>query len=253
MSVFNFEADLLIHHGGIDMKLVADAVGQRLRVARFEQNHVAADLAGQCLGRAQRYEIAFIQDRQPVATFGFFHQVRGDDDGDMLLIAEDLEILPKVAPGAGIETGGGLVEKQNFRMMEQAFGELDAALHAAGESFYAIAGAVEQSDAGKNLVDAGFEFGPAQAVKVSLMPEILVGGELGIDALRLEDNADVAAQRSGLANRVEAGNRGAAEVGTMSVERMRKRVVLPLPLGPSSPKSSAGRTSKETPLSAVRS
>ncbi len=35
--------------------------------------------------------------------------------------------------------------------------------------------------------------------------------------------------------------------GTIRVERMRKVVVLPLPLGPSSPKISAGRTSNETP------
>jgi len=44
MSIFNFEADLMVHDGGIDVKLVADAVGQSFRVARFEQNYIAADL-----------------------------------------------------------------------------------------------------------------------------------------------------------------------------------------------------------------
>ena len=184
-----------------------------MRVARFEQNDVAADLAGQCLGRAQRHQIAFIQNGEPVAAFGFFHQVGGDDDGDVLLIAEDLQVLPKIAPGAGIEAGGGLVEQQNLGMMKQTLGELDAALHASGESFDPIGGAVEQSDAGQNFVDSCLEFGAAQAVEVSLMPEIFVGGELGIDALRLEDDADVAAQRSGLANGVEAGDGGAAGGG----------------------------------------
>ena len=38
--------------------------------------------------------------------------------------------------------------------------------------------------------------------------------------------------------------------GTISVERMRKVVVLPLPLGPSRPKISAGRTSNDTPARA---
>src|SRR5258708_19232060 len=108
-------------------------------------------------------------------------------------------------PGAGIEAGGGLVEKQSLRMVEQAFGELDAALHASGESFYAIVGTVEQSNAREDLVDARFQVGAAQAVEVSLMPEVFVGSEFGVNALSLEDDADMAAQGSGLANRVEAG------------------------------------------------
>ncbi len=41
--------------------------------------------------------------------------------------------------------------------------------------------------------------------------------------------------------------------GTISVDRMRKVVVLPLPFGPSSPKISAGRTSNDTPAKATRS
>src|ERR1700675_4415573 len=45
---------------------------------------------------------------------------------------------------------------------------------------------------------------------MSLMTEVFVGGEFGVDALGLEDDADVAAQGSGLANGVEAGDRGAA-------------------------------------------
>ena len=52
MSIFNFEADLMVHDGGIDVKFVVDAVGQGLRIARFEQNYVAADLARQGLWRS---------------------------------------------------------------------------------------------------------------------------------------------------------------------------------------------------------
>lgn len=213
MSIFNFEADLVVHDGGIDLKLAANAVGQGLRVARFQQNDVAADLAGESLGRAERYQVAFVQNDEAVAAFGFLHQVGGDNDGDALLVAEDLEVLPKVAPGAGIEAGGGLVEEQNLGMVEQAFGELDAALHASGKSFDAIGSAVEQSDAGEDFCDACFEFGAAQAVEVSLMPEVFVGGELWVNALGLEDDANVAAQGSGLVDGVKAGDRGAAGSG----------------------------------------
>src|ERR1700679_72965 len=95
-------------------------------------------------------------------------------------------------------------------MMEQAFGELDAALHSSGKSFHAIVTSVEQSDASQNFRNSSFEFGAAQTVKVSLMPQVFIGREFGIDALCLEDYADVAAQGSGLANGVEAGDGGAA-------------------------------------------
>src|ERR1035437_3043596 len=210
MSVFNFEADVVVDNRGIDVELRVNAIGQSLRVACFQENYVAADLAGQGLGRAQRYQTAFVQDGEAVAAFGFFHQVSGNDDRDALLIAEDLEVLPKVAPGAGIEAGRGLVEEQNLMMVEQAFGEFDAALHASGKCFHAVAGAVQQSYTREYLCDSLLELGTTQAVEVSLMPEIFIRGELGIDALGLEDDANVAAPRSGLANRVQPSDHGAA-------------------------------------------
>src|SRR5271166_4186823 len=217
MSVFDFEADVVVHDGGVDLKPQANAVGEGLRVARFEQNDVAADLAGQRFRSAQGHQVPLVQNGKTIAAFRFFHQVSGNDDGDAFLIAKDLQVLPKIAPRAGIEAGGGLVEKQNLGMMKQALGELDAALHASGKSLYAITGAVEQSDAGQYFVDAGFEFGAAQAVEMSLMPEVFVGGEFKIDALCLEDYAYMAAQGSGLADRVEAGDGGAA--GSWNHER----------------------------------
>src|ERR1039457_1976701 len=118
MSVFNLDAYPVVHDRRIDLKLGVNAVGQRLRVARFKQNYIASDLASQSFGSAKSHKVAFVQNREAAATFGFFHQVGGHDDRDPLLIAEDLKILPKVAPGAGIEAGGGLVQKKNLRMVE---------------------------------------------------------------------------------------------------------------------------------------
>src|SRR5580658_820806 len=143
MSVFNFEPDVFVHDSGVDLKLIANTFGQRLRITRFEQNYVAADLASQSFRSAERYQIPFIQNSKTIAAFGLFHQVSSDDDRDALLIAENRQILPEVAPGAGIESGCRLVEQQYSRMMEQALGEFDAALHAAGKSLHEIARAVE--------------------------------------------------------------------------------------------------------------
>ena len=82
----------------------------------------------------------------------------------------------------------------------------------------------EQSNARENLVDARLQLRAAQTVKMSLMPEILASGQLGVDALRLEHDADAAAQRSGFADGVKAGDhrrarRGHHERGKNAEER----------------------------------
>jgi hypothetical protein len=143
--------------------------------------------------------------------------VSGDNDGDAFLIAEDLEILPKIVSGAGIEASGWFVEEQNLGMMKESLSKFYAALHSSRESFDEIGPAVEQADAGKNLGNTYLEFGAPEAVEMSLMPEIFVGRELGIDALGLKDDANVAAQRTGLANGVKPGDHSAA--GSRNHER----------------------------------
>jgi len=80
VSIFNFEAHTLVHDGGIDLKLSANAIGQRLWIAGLQQNYIASNFAGQGFGRSERYQVAFVQDGEAVAALGFFHQMGGDDD-----------------------------------------------------------------------------------------------------------------------------------------------------------------------------
>ena len=130
-------------------------VGQRSGVVRgIQQNHVAADFALQLRRRSQRDQVSFIHDGQPIAALGFFHQVRGYEHGDVLFVAQNLQILPQVAARAGIEAGGRFVEQQDAGMMQQSLGEFDAPLHAAGERLDAFLGAIGQSDPRQNFSDA---------------------------------------------------------------------------------------------------
>src|SRR6266853_5922124 len=98
-------------------------------------------------------------------------------------------------------------------MVQKSLGEFDAALHASGKSFYAIGGAIEQSHAGKDLGDTTLKIGAAQSVEVPLMPQIFVGSKLRVNTLRLKDDADVAAQGSGLAHGVKANDGSRAGCG----------------------------------------
>ena len=124
------------------------------RLARFEQNDVAADLALQLRGSAQRDDIAFGVNRQPVAALGLFHQVRGDQDGHMFFVAQNLQILPQVAPRARIEAGCWLIQQQHRRMMQQTLRQFQAALHAAGKCFGFLLRAIGEANARQHLGNA---------------------------------------------------------------------------------------------------
>ena len=175
----------------------------------IEQDHVSTDFSFQFGRRAESDEISFIHDGEAITTLGLFHQVSGDENGDVLFVAQNLQVLPKVATGTGIEPGGRLVKKKHPGMMQEAFGELDAALHATRESLDAFPGAIGEADASQDFVDALFQSRAAKTVKMSLVPEIFIGGQFQIDALRLEDDADMPAERSRLANRIQSDNCGA--------------------------------------------
>src|SRR5215469_11024229 len=91
-------------------------------------------------------------------------------------------------------------------MMQQSLGELDAPLHASGKRFHPISCALQQPDAAQNLLNAFLQGRTAESVQMPLVPEVFISGELRIDALRLEDDADFAPQQGRLLDHIEAGD-----------------------------------------------
>ena len=67
------------------------------------------------LRRAEREQLAVVDDREPVAELvGLFHVVRGEEDG--LAVAVQLaEDLPQRDATLRVEAGGRLVEEQDGR------------------------------------------------------------------------------------------------------------------------------------------
>jgi len=107
VAVLTLQADLSGEDLGIDLEALADTLGEQIRVGGVEQDDIATNFALEIPGRPQGDKLALIENGQAVATFGFFHQVGGDDDSYFFLVAEDLEVLPEIAAGAGVESGGG--------------------------------------------------------------------------------------------------------------------------------------------------
>src|SRR5690348_12857466 len=97
--------------------------------------------------------------------------------------------------------------------MKKSFGEFDAALHATGKSLDPLFGAIGKANASEDFVDPHSQRGSAQAVKMSLMPEVLIGGEFRIDTLCLEHHADLAAQGGRILRGIVPHHKGASGGG----------------------------------------
>src|ERR1039458_202846 len=90
VRAFAFHAHLVLQNCGFHVEARPDPLCQQSRImGRVEQHHVAADFAFQLRGRAQSYPVAFIHDGQPVTALRFFHEMRGDEHGNMLFVAQD--------------------------------------------------------------------------------------------------------------------------------------------------------------------
>ncbi len=83
-------------------------------------------------------------------------------NGHVFFIAQNRKILPEIAPRAGIESGGRLVQQQHRGMMQQALGQLQAALHASGKSLRFFVGAVGEANPTQHFFDARLQRGPCR-------------------------------------------------------------------------------------------
>jgi hypothetical protein len=134
-----------------DSKAGFDVASERFGISCIKNNYVATDFVAKIGRCTQGNELAFVHNGEAVAALSFFHQMGGDQNGDVLLVAEDAKVLPKIAAGARVEAGRGFVEQKNGGMMQQALGQFEAALHSSGESFGTIVSAIGKSDAGEHF------------------------------------------------------------------------------------------------------
>src|SRR5262249_13811226 len=82
--------------------------------------------------RSLREDAASIEDRHTIAVFGLFHEMRRDDHRDAAL-GEQGYPLPELAPGEWIGAAGGLVKKQDLRLVQERRRHCESLLVAAGQ------------------------------------------------------------------------------------------------------------------------
>ena len=157
---------------------------------------------------AIRHDPALVDDRDPVAALRFFHQVGGEKDGHILLVAQPVKRLPEIDPRPGIEPGGRLVEQEQLGAMEQALGDLDPPLQAAGKCLDQLAGAIAQIEFKQEMIDPRPQRRARQAVEAPLMGEVFAHLQFLVEARRLENHPEPAAQRARVAPEIEPENAG---------------------------------------------
>ncbi len=88
-----------------------------------EFNHVmAAQPRNQFRGSTGGDNLSVVNDGEAIAqTFGLFHIVRGQQHGAAAFL-KSANNVPKLAAALGIESGGGLVQKQDLRIAHQGGG-----------------------------------------------------------------------------------------------------------------------------------
>ena len=72
---------------------------------------IAANFSPQFFRRASGHDPALVDDRHPIAALCFLHQMRGQKDSHVLLVAQAIKRLPKIDPRARIEPGRGLIKQ----------------------------------------------------------------------------------------------------------------------------------------------
>jgi hypothetical protein len=94
-------------------------------------------------------------------------------------------------PALWVDAHRGLVEDQQVRLVEQADGDVQPALHAARELLRAVVGAIEQVHDAEHRVDSLLEHVAGKPVEAAEEAEVLAGREVGVDGQILGDVPDV--------------------------------------------------------------
>ena len=168
-------------------------------------------------------------------------QQQGGPVGDELA-----QHLPQLHPRARVEARGRLVEEQHRRRRDQAHREVEPSPHAAGVGLGGAVAGVGEREALEQLVARAPDVGRVEAVELADQAEVLPTGQQLVDGRGLPGQPHAAAHGRRARSRMSwPATRAVPAVGRVRVVIIRTVVVLPAPLGPSSPSTEPSGTAKD--------
>ena len=149
-------------------------------------------------------EPAVVHDHQPVAQLlGLVHVVRGQDQRDAALL-EPEQPVPHHVPGLRVQAGGGLVEDQDLRLVDERAGDGQAALQAAGQRVDLTVGAVRELHELEQFGGPLPDDAPGQPEVPAVDEQVLPDGQLDVQRVVLRHHSEPGPDRRAVPDRVGA-------------------------------------------------
>jgi len=157
--------------------------GQRALIERclgLDDQPVAPERRpSQVVRRPERDPPALGDERDRVARFGFV-DVLGRDEERPASLAQAMQFVPHALAQQGIQSGRRLVEEQQGRFMDEGAGQLEAALHPAGELPRASVPMLPQVDDAEDFLDPPPASWEEQTIEAGSEVDVLAGGQVRI-------------------------------------------------------------------------
>ena len=199
--------------GSAQVDAVAEDVGQRGRIGALQNpqggalrvgvqlQHAAADVCPQLRRGVAGEETAHVHQGNPGAPLGLVHIGRGDDDGRAAQkrLVQD---RPKLTAGHRVDAGGGLIEQQQRRLVDEGAAQGQFLLHAPRQVPCQPLAMALQSGEGEQPGFALALLGGWHPVQVCEKVEVLLHREPAVEAEHLRHVADAGVDRGGVADGV---------------------------------------------------
>src|SRR5437879_581446 len=193
--------------------LVADRRPGEREKRRLER--IAAGLGFELRGRARGDEAPMVDHGDAVGhAIRFVHVVGGEEYGHALGGPEVAHVGPHLIAALRIEAQGRLVEKQDLRRVQQPAGDLEAALHAAGERLHQVVAPLPQLEHPQEQFTPLAPGVPRHVVQHPVDVHVLPRRELAVETRILEHDAEALADFRAMGGDVE----------TVELERARRRM-----------------------------
>ena len=149
-------------------------------------------------GESQADHPAAVQHQQAVAALRLVGAVGADNHRQGLGAAQAAEQLPGAVEGAQIQAGGGLVQEQQLRPMDEGPRQLQAPPHAPGEGIHPGRRPVGQAHVAQQLGGPGLGHGWRHRVQAGRQVQVVAHAQLRIQARVLEHHAHAGPQGLGM-------------------------------------------------------
>ena len=180
---------------------VASAKSGKLRAGDNDFPNFSCDLREESFGSAVREKLAVGEDGDTCGHgFHVGDDVRGENND--AFAGKFREKIAEADALFGIETGGGLVDDEELRIVEERLRDADALAHAAGIAAERALGDVSEIYEREEFRDAPAGSGGGDAFHGGEIVEEFDGAKIGVDAEVLRKVAEDGAKSVGIASNV---------------------------------------------------